>query len=91
MKMVIMAIRDRQLNGFMQPFFAQTIGTGLRAFTDLVNNADSEPFKHAEDYELYHIGEYDDAKGLVTATTDVNGEPQPQQIALATNVLRQRN
>lgn len=90
MKMQALAVRDRQLNGFMQPFFTATIGLGLRAFTDLVNDTSSEMHKHPEDYELYHIGDYDDKTGLLSPTVNPNGAPEPQQVALATNVLRNR-
>lgn len=90
MKQQLLAVRDRQLNAFMQLWPAQTIGLGLRAFTDLVNDTSSEMHKHPEDYELYHIGEYDDQTGTVISCKDVNGVDKPQQVALATNVLRQR-
>lgn len=86
----VLAIRDRQLNGYMQPFTAHTVGLGLRAFSDLVNANDSEMHKHPEDYELYHVGEFDEQTGILQPCMDANGKPQPQQVALATNVLRQR-
>lgn len=75
----IFAIRDRQLNAYMQPFFAPTSGAATRGFRDLVNEQGHQLNKHPEDYELWHLGEFDDATGKV-----MNGELT--QIAIAINL-----
>lgn len=47
--------------------FMQTVGICIRSFTDEVNRpADNNDYwKHPEDYDLYHIGEYDDEAGKI--------------------------
>lgn len=81
--MKVLAIRDRQLNAFMQPFFAPTIGTGIRAFADMLNDKQSEPAKHPEDYDLYHLADFDTTTGQFTT------QERPTQVAIGTNLLRQ--
>lgn len=80
----IFAIRDRQLNAYMQPFFAPTAGAATRSFRDIVNEQGHALNKHPEDYELWHLGEYDDNNGHIT-----NGELK--QIALAINLIEKGN
>lgn len=78
MHLQILAVRDRQLDGFMQPFTAQSVGAGVRAFGDMVNDDQSQPYKHPEDYELYHVGTFDPNTGELTPI-------KPKQVALGTN------
>lgn len=61
LKMV--SIRDSAVNAFMRPFAVPAIGAATRAFTDDVNNPQSESHKHPEDYELYHVGDWDEDSG----------------------------
>lgn len=65
MKIQIFAVRDSALKAFAQPMFMPTIGVALRMFTDEVNRQDPNNAlnKHPEDYELYHLGEFDDELG----------------------------
>lgn len=62
----ICAVKDRAVNSYAQPMFVPHINVSIRGFTDEVNRADSNNmlYKHPEDYELYHIGEYNDEKGV---------------------------
>lgn len=66
MKMQLFSIKDTALQAYMQPFFAHTRAAAVRAFTDGINDNSTPMNKHPEDYELYHVGEYDDQLGLVT-------------------------
>lgn len=63
----IMAVRDRAVDAFGQPFFVTAIGQAVRSFKDEVNNAGSSIGNHPDDYDLYHIGDYDDSVGAVSA------------------------
>lgn len=64
----IFAIYDSKAGQFFSPNFYVNKATALRAFVDLVNDS-TKPFqKHPEDYALFHIGEYDDEKGLLSGT-----------------------
>lgn len=83
-KLQLLAVKDRQLNAFMRPFAAQTIGQAIRSFRDETNNAQSEINKHPEDYELYHLGEFEEENGVIIGIT-------PKQVALATNLIERKN
>lgn len=66
-KLVMCAVRDAALNAYMQPFFSPSTGGATRAFVDAVKSDDSPMFKHPEDYELFHLGDYDDETAIVNA------------------------
>lgn len=76
------AVRDRQLNAFMRPFAAQSLGQAIRSFRDITNDPQSDIHKHPEDYELYHVGTFDDDNGKLSQVGDL-----PKQIAIATNLV----
>lgn len=78
MKLAMLAVRDRQLDAFMRPFCVQTIGQGIRSFGDEVQRQDQPMYQHPEDYELYHLGDFDEETGKLTSLD------KPKQIALAT-------
>lgn len=80
MNLQIFAIRDRQLNAYMQPFFAPSAGAAIRSFRDLVNEAGHQLNKHPEDYELWHLGAWDDANAKFQQEEII-------QIALAVNLI----
>lgn len=61
----IVAVRDSAVDAFMRPMFVPAIPAAVRAFKDEVNRAGSEMGAHAEDYELYHIGSFDDSTGVI--------------------------
>lgn len=66
MKLFIVCIRDRAIDGFSNPFFVPAIGAGVRSFKDEVNRAESPMYSHADDYDLYHLGEFETDSGLFT-------------------------
>ena len=77
--MIMVAIKDRALNAFMRPFFAQTKGQAIRMFNDEVNNHESPMFKHPEDYDLYFLGTWNDDTGEYT------NAGMPEQLAIGKN------
>lgn len=76
----LIAVKDRAIDAFMQPFHAQALGQAIRSFADEINNTQSEMAKHPEDYDLYYLGDFDNIKGQFTNL------PEPQQIAIGKNV-----
>lgn len=84
MNIKVFAIRDRQLNAFMQPYFAQTAGAAIRAFTDLINEPGHQLNKHPQDYELWYICNWSDDDGLFFHLDGETGKPE--QIAVASNL-----
>lgn len=79
---VILAVRDRAMDAFMQPFFVPALGLGVRSFSDEVNRPESPMFAHPDDYDLFHIGHYDDATALVELVSP------PRQVAIGKDVHR---
>lgn len=65
----IYAIYDSKLEAYMQPFFMQSKGQAVRAFTDTVNDDKTQFWKHPEDFTLFELGEYDDSTGKVSSYT----------------------
>ncbi|WNK15043.1 MAG: nonstructural protein [Microvirus sp.] len=68
MKLHAVAIRDIKANVFAQPYFVTSLGGAIRAFGDECQRAEKDNlmYKHPTDFELYKIGEYDDATGTLT-------------------------
>ena len=79
------AVKDRALDAFMQPFFVDSIGVAVRSFSDEVNRAESPMNSHPEDYDLYHVGFFDEDTGNVSSSGEV------RCIARAQDVIRPRS
>lgn len=63
MKKCIVAVSDRAVGAFMNPFFAPSTGAAVRSFRDECNRSDSPMKAHPEDYELHHLGYWDEETG----------------------------
>ena len=59
MKLKIYSIHDTKAEAYNTPFFQQTHGMAERIFTDESNNPESNLNKHAEDFTLFYLGEFD--------------------------------
>lgn len=62
---LVYAVRDRAIDSFGQPIFCLAQGEALRSFMDEVNRAGSPMQAHPDDYDLYHIGTFDEATGTL--------------------------
>lgn len=64
----IVAIRDKQLGVYSRPFFVASVGQALRSFQDEANRKDpqNDIHNHPADFDLWHIGRFDDNSGLFT-------------------------
>ena len=62
-KLAVVAIRDSAVDTFNRPLFVPALGYATRLFADEVNNRESPMNKHPEDYELFHLGDWDDQSG----------------------------
>lgn len=80
--MQIVAVRDTKADTYSRPFFVPTLGMAIRSFHDEVNRVDqnNELNKHPEDFNLYHLGTFEDEKGTF------NGLDQPKQIAIGSQM-----
>jgi hypothetical protein len=67
MKQVIISVKDTAAQAFGRPIFVPAIPVALRSFRDEVNRADStdDLARHPSDFELYEIGSFDDATGII--------------------------
>jgi len=63
MKLLVFSVFDSKAEAFLRPYFAETRGLAMRAFRDAVNDPSHEMCKHAEDYTLFLIGEFDQGLG----------------------------
>ena len=65
MKLQIVAIKDSAVSAFNTPSFVQHVGVAVRSFTQAVNDPQHDFFRTPADFELYHLGEYDDQDGSI--------------------------
>lgn len=74
MKIAVCTVRDRQVDSYAQPMFVPTTGIAIRSFIDAVNteNQNSDLWKHPEDFELWHIANYDDQTGTFENLTKIS-------------------
>ncbi len=61
----IYSIYDSASDAYMRPFFAQSNGAAIRAFSDLVVSNDHPVGQHPADYTLFEIGAFDDNTGEI--------------------------
>lgn len=67
MKLLMVAIRDKQVDAFMPPLFVRAKGEAVRIFMDEVSRDGSPMAKHPGDYDLFVLAEYDDGTGKVVS------------------------
>jgi len=60
------AVFDRAAGSFSPPCFFPANGLAIRWFTDLCNG---QLKAHYLDYQLFHIGEFDDLAGCMDSST----------------------
>ncbi len=62
------SIRDIKGEIFNPPFFSRSHGDAERNFTQAARDPKTTISQFPQDYDLYYIGEYDDASGRVIQT-----------------------
>lgn len=67
MKLKAFALRDSKGEIFHTPWFQKTHGEAERSLKELIKDEKSMVNKYPEDYDLYHLGEYDDQTGKFQA------------------------
>lgn len=76
MNLTIVAIHDRATDAYSTPIFVHTTGQAIRGFQDEINEPNNPMSKHPDDYDLYQLGEYDNATGAFTNLKE------PRQLAI---------
>lgn len=87
MKKHAYSVKDLKAGYFNPPFYAHTHGEAERSFKTTVNNPQTSVHMYPSDFDLYHVGSFDDQTGtLIPATPEhiINGvavkdvlKPQP--------------
>ncbi|WNK14874.1 MAG: nonstructural protein [Microvirus sp.] len=85
MKKVIVAVKDRAIDAYMNPFTVQHTNAACRAFQDEVNRDKSEMNQHPEDYELYKLAEYNEETG------EIDPIRPPERLARAQDLITQKD
>lgn len=80
-KLVVVAVRDRAVDAFMNPFVVPSVGMAMRSFSDECNAKDSPMNKHPADYELHHLGFFDQESGEFLPNND------RKMLAVASNMI----
>lgn len=62
----VYSIRDAKAETFSLPFYQHNDGLAERNFRNLVNEPNSHVNKNPEDFDLYHLGSFDDNVGKFT-------------------------
>lgn len=60
MKLKAFSIKDTKVGIFNAPWFQPSHGEAERSFMKLANNQNSDISSYPQDFDLYHIGSYDD-------------------------------
>ena len=68
MKLILCSVYDRAADAYARPMFVPSTGVAIRSFSDEVNRSDPENqlFNHADDFDLFEFGEFDDNTGKFT-------------------------
>ncbi len=68
MNQVIVSVKDTAAQAFGRPVFVPTVSVAVRSFRDEINRPDSKEdmAQHPEDFELYELGSFEDATGVIT-------------------------
>lgn len=82
----VFAIKDTALGAFSRPMYFASKGVAVRAFSDEVNRsaADNNLHNHADDFELWYLGEFVEENG----TFDQGTDGAPYMLAEGQNVKR---
>lgn len=65
MKKQIFSIFDSKGKIYSDPFYALNQSIAKRMFENLSNDPQTDVFKHPNDFQLFHVGEYDDQNGCI--------------------------
>ncbi|WNK13473.1 MAG: nonstructural protein [Microvirus sp.] len=65
----LVSLYDRASKSFGRPFVVTHLAQAVRGLTDEVNNTEqgSDLSRHPADFDLYHVGDFDESLGTVEA------------------------
>lgn len=85
----IFSVFDLKSGLYGRPFVAAATGVAIRQFTDEVNRSEAENllYHHPADFDLYHVGNFDETTGLVNPVSATD-DAKPICILRAIDVKR---
>lgn len=85
MRLLAYSVRDSKGEVFSPPFYQKTHGEAERSFNKLVHDDKSMVCQYPDDFDLYHVGEFDDQTGVFKSLES------PQHITKAVMMISKRN
>lgn len=70
MKLGMYSVKDKAADAFITPFFLPTDSMALREFAHCAKLPDHVFCRHAVDYSLYKLGEFEDSSGRVSVLVE---------------------
>lgn len=67
--MLICAVRDSAVGAFSPPMYFRSKGEAIRSFLDALADANTSLSKHPRDYQMFHLGSFDDQNGMISPVT----------------------
>lgn len=77
------SLYDEKAGSFSPPFFMASEGLALRAVSDLLQDRNTTPARHPNDFMLYQVGSFDDFTGAFDPI-------KPRPIVKASSLLPQQ-
>lgn len=81
--MEVCSIFDKVAEAYLRPLFTRSVAEAVRLFKDECEG-DTIMAKHASDYELYHVGVFDERSGVV------KGFDPPQLVMKGVHVVNSK-
>lgn len=72
-KKEVYSVYDTKVQFFHTPMFMRNAGEALRSWTEEANRDDSAISRHPSDFELFHLGTFDDQTGKFEMLTSPQG------------------
>lgn len=69
--MKLYSVKDKAVQAFMVPFTAAADGAAIRSFMDAINDTKHDFGRHAEDYDLYRLGDFNEQDGVFVVSDPV--------------------
>ena len=60
----VFTVYDSKAEAYLPPFYARSTGDAIRRFSDTANDVSHDFNKHAADFTLFEIGEFDELQGV---------------------------
>lgn len=65
MNPVFVAIYDKKAQAYLHPFVQSDLATAERSYCAFLASGDSTPAQWPDDFDLYHVGDFDPRSGLL--------------------------